>query len=449
MSTPEPDALTQTIVEHADRHVGVSKKVFGLNFDFSEDSLTLVDDAITKFHPDGNIMDSTILAYGSYIGETIRRNLGGVWLQDERGVAMLDQVGGVGLKVPPFSWARKRFDNGIEDSIAYKYAFIKSEIIKNGGQLPTPADTASASTYTEDPMLGPNIDRLGRAPILVFLLVAAVDGDISANETRAFRKILEASQDCGSPLMQAVIEGVTIPSLEEFFRELMAGGIKPLDELQSIRVILDENYGNLAPAFKEALVYIGQKVAEASGGFLGFGKKVSKDELLVITVIANVLGLIKDEAGEMPLDVAPEDLERLGRAPVIIFMAVANADGKMGHKELKVFIEIIAGADTCPVGLLRTALETATLARLDDFVTQITAEGFKASDDLRQTAQMLDSKYPQVAFACKQELLAIGRRIAEASGGRFFGFGKKISDQEMQVLGVIAVTLGLVESEEV
>ena len=101
MNASELDDLTQAIIEHADKHVGVSRDVLGLNFDFSENSLAQVDEAISKFHSDGNLLDSTILGYGSYVGEIIRRNLGAVWVQDERGVASLEPpewalAGGVG-----------------------------------------------------------------------------------------------------------------------------------------------------------------------------------------------------------------------------------------------------------------------------------------------------------------------------------------------------------------
>ena len=47
---------------------------------------------------------------------------------------------------------------------------------------------------------------------------------------------------------------------------------------------------NDAREFKNELVDLGRKIAEASGGFLGFGEKVSDEEITVLTEITSVLG---------------------------------------------------------------------------------------------------------------------------------------------------------------
>lgn len=46
-----------------------------------------------------------------------------------------------------------------------------------------------------------------------------------------------------------------------------------------------------AQAFKQALLGLGKAVASASGGFLGFGSKISKEEKATLERIAAGLGL--------------------------------------------------------------------------------------------------------------------------------------------------------------
>jgi hypothetical protein len=80
---PEDAALTTAIQKLAAKHVAVGKTVFGIEFDYSEESLQKLDEAISKHFPHGNVLDSTIEVYGAYVGETVRRTLGGVWAQSE------------------------------------------------------------------------------------------------------------------------------------------------------------------------------------------------------------------------------------------------------------------------------------------------------------------------------------------------------------------------------
>ncbi|MCD6052802.1 MAG: hypothetical protein K0Q55_4224 [Verrucomicrobia bacterium] len=400
------------------------------------------DEAISKFHPDGNILDSTILGYGSYVGEVIRRNLGGKWVQDERGVALLEQIGGIDLKAFPFSWTQKRFTNGEEDSLAFKFAVLKNEVVKANGQVPAPAADAPPSTYVGDPLLGPAIDQLGRSPLLVFIMVAAADGKVDKKEMIAFRQILENIEDCSSQLLIALIQGVTIPKIEIFLSELTSGDVSPIDELKSIAVTLDQYYAEHARQFKESLVDIARRIAEASGGVFGFGQKIDENETTVIAGIALMLGLHGDSAA---VPVESSDLELLGHAPVIIFLEVAAADGNIDKKEVLAFRKILENRELCPSPLFKEALETVTLPNLQEILGRLTSTPFNAQTELKRVAAMLDEKHPQEARVCKTILVTTGKRIAEASGG-LFGFGKKIGDEEQETISGIAEALGLPEA---
>jgi uncharacterized tellurite resistance protein B-like protein len=415
-----------------------------LEMDFSESSMALTDEAISKFHPDGAALDTTIVAYGAYVGEVIRRNLGGVWQQDERGVAILKNIGGVDITALPFSWTRKRFDNGMEDSLAYKYSFIKSEVAKSGVAVsPEPVRIPAAE---RDPLAGPEVDRLARSPLLVFLIVAAADGKVDKKEMVAFHKVMSDGEVCGSRMLRTLYEKVTVPNIETFLQELTGGQIDPLTELKSVGAVLDEHYPDQAEMFKESLVDIARQIADASGGIFGFGKKMDKDEANAILAIAIALGVLERRTEAPAASAGTNDLELLGRAPVMVAIMVASADGDVDKKEILAFRDTLEKTFACPSVLLKQALETVTLPQLHEIIAEACVEGYDHLDMLRQTAAMLDAKYPQEALLCKTLLVAIARKVAEASGG-FLGFGKKVGAEELQCIAEISEALGLPKAD--
>lgn len=285
-------ALSSEIQRLAESHVSVSQQTFGINFDYSEPTLRQIDEVISKYHPDGYALETTVLGYGAYVGETIRRNLGGVWDQDDRGVAWLKRVGGLDLQASPFSWVQKRFTNGMEDSIAYKYDFLKHQA--GGGTATEPTGglriAAPAAATPEEK------EFLARSPLLVFLLVAAADGKVDKKELAAFDKIVEASLGSTNDLVRQTITQM-LPEVERHLEELTSEGVNPLEELKRVAAILDSNHPNEAEEFKIYLLVVATKIAQSSGGFLGFGKKIDDREAAAIAAIAVTLG-IKDLACE-------------------------------------------------------------------------------------------------------------------------------------------------------
>ena len=69
-----------------------------------------------------------VAAFGSYLGETIRRRLGGQWIADEGDAFCLLNVGNTDTRVFPFSKMEKRFVNGIEDALADYCTTIKTAV---------------------------------------------------------------------------------------------------------------------------------------------------------------------------------------------------------------------------------------------------------------------------------------------------------------------------------
>ncbi len=74
------DAPTnQYAMERADSFSELMRTRFGVQYDLSVESLKAVDQVVATFHADGPVIDSTIMNYAYYIGEVMRRSLGGHW----------------------------------------------------------------------------------------------------------------------------------------------------------------------------------------------------------------------------------------------------------------------------------------------------------------------------------------------------------------------------------
>jgi hypothetical protein len=296
MPTPEenPD-LTVELQKLAQSHVDMAASKFGLSLDYSEESLRYVDDAISKHFGEGETLDETLLTHGAYVGETLRRKFGGVWVQDERGVALLDGVGGGNLKASPFSWVQARFSNGMADGLAVRFASFHQELQQSGPKpalakplaVPKPAAEPASDAPSEEDM-----KLITRAPLLVFLLVAAADGKIDKKEMIGFQKVSMEVMVGATPLLREAMSRL-LPKIDEHLRAMQASN--PVEQLERLSTVLDSFYAKEARTFKEQLMTIAIKIAESSGGFLGMGSKVSKDEKMAIAGIGMVLGLIEEE----------------------------------------------------------------------------------------------------------------------------------------------------------
>lgn len=128
--------------------------------------------------------------------------------------------------------------------------------------------------------------KLTYSPFLSFFLVSLADGSIDKKELKSFVKSLSNQEN---PLMIELLNSCHAPA-----SEIMSHFVKLGEEvstlLQEIGEILDSKLPkNYAFAFKVELFKIGKSVAEASGGFFGFGKKISKQEESALVAIATML----------------------------------------------------------------------------------------------------------------------------------------------------------------
>ena len=128
MSQEEARAFISQIPLQAEKHRELAKGVFGIELDYSADSILKLDKMIQEGWPKPpTMLDQVVLGFGSYLGEAIRHIHGGDWgFNPEQGLYF--DVGGRDIKIFPFAKVKKRFLNGDEDSLAYYYSFIRSKV---------------------------------------------------------------------------------------------------------------------------------------------------------------------------------------------------------------------------------------------------------------------------------------------------------------------------------
>ncbi len=139
-------------------------------------------------------------------------------------------------------------------------------------------------------------DRLARAPLLVFKLVADADGMVDRKERDKLALMCKRVDEFPSPLFRAAVSKL-VHDYDRIFMEMQQSNLEPVEELQAAGAELDASYPGESVVFKQCLMRWGKGVAQASGGVLGLGKKTGQQEALVLTAIAVSLGLV-DERGK-------------------------------------------------------------------------------------------------------------------------------------------------------
>ncbi len=121
------DGIRQIAEAYALDAVDAAKANFGIDLDWSIESIRDVETMFGQLHdhldekPSDDALDMFAKAFGSYVGEVIRRKHGGEWgmlaLQDE-------EFPGLSLGIWPWSRAYKRIVNGPEDNIWHYYVLL-------------------------------------------------------------------------------------------------------------------------------------------------------------------------------------------------------------------------------------------------------------------------------------------------------------------------------------
>jgi hypothetical protein len=128
LSAKASEKIVKKIQEQAETLVKLTEHKFKIKLDYSEEALALADDLITvffKIHREHYIKATVLI--GSYLGETIIRNLGGKWMKD----LSIAKVGKLKGTAYPMGRARKRLANGTDDSFVYYYKNLKLTTTRN------------------------------------------------------------------------------------------------------------------------------------------------------------------------------------------------------------------------------------------------------------------------------------------------------------------------------
>ncbi len=132
----------------------------------------------------------------------------------------------------------------------------------------------------------------------------------------------------------------------------------------------------------------------------------------------------------------------IARAPGIVFLLVAAADGKIDNKEIKQFAKLLKSPD---YEILVAAMQQAGQSLLD-LLTDVQNSQLQPLEELKQLREILDNYFPEdAALLYKSTLLKLAIGTAQASGGLFGIFGNKIGKEEEIVLAMIVSVLGLLE----
>ena len=134
-------------------------------------------------------------------------------------------------------------------------------------------------------------DVLCCAPISIFCLVAGSDGNIDKKEFMAFAKMILGLKHYDHELIKAVYAG-TVDNIEAKFNIVVKNFDAIIPNIKKIRSILKGKVEDkVIEEFCKSILFISVKVASASGGFLGFGAKISKEEKEMLVRISTMLDL--------------------------------------------------------------------------------------------------------------------------------------------------------------
>ena len=288
------EAFVQQLSDMAEQQAKTTATEFGVELDFSPESLDKLDEVIARpeFKSDGN--DSAGTGLGVYVGEVIRRNLGARWTENEEYGVHLRSVGDENMISLPIRWIQRRIGYGHDESLMDKYRSLVHQLegratVSEG----TAAFIAGPDGIMEEDHGIPEI--LVRAPAIIFHITAAADGEVDDEEREQFMRFMADYTEERSPLFKRVVVAMR-PKINQYFAYLNSPEFNDHESLDLIQKSVDAQFTEEeARAFKVALLDLGKSVADASGGFLGFGDKISEEEITWLTHIAEVFGLAAEK----------------------------------------------------------------------------------------------------------------------------------------------------------
>jgi hypothetical protein len=161
-------------------------------------------------------------------------------------------------------------------------------------ELDTSLSEVSQKRLTDeesDAASSPSIE-LQKCPAIVFMMVAAADGSIDEKEVNTLKKIIQDIPNHESKLFQASL-AMLVSDFENTIKACSAPVLQNFATLIDIIAQVREAMPEEADLFCRALYDLGEKVAKSSGGFLGFGKKIGKEEEAALGLLSGILGTRK------------------------------------------------------------------------------------------------------------------------------------------------------------
>lgn len=116
-------------VEMLTEEYGAQLRASGIQMDFSEQTVGIVESVLGAFHEDEELDPQTLknmsLLFGAYVGEILRKQFPKAqWAEDQRGAKFI-QVGT--SQASPVAWCYKRLVNG--ESVFEKYMTFRNHIL--------------------------------------------------------------------------------------------------------------------------------------------------------------------------------------------------------------------------------------------------------------------------------------------------------------------------------
>ena len=155
-----------------------------------------------------------------------------------------------------------------------------------------PAEPGESSRGDDSLFEDEEWNLLEKAPIYVFLFVAAADGRIEAQEAESFVNVLASMYERTNELYRRIITRI-MPGLEPLLQEVIA---EKTDMIEALRAVNDLVNRKMSPdearEFKEGLFFIGQKVAEKPSDQSGEMLTISETEKKALAATAIILELV-------------------------------------------------------------------------------------------------------------------------------------------------------------
>ncbi len=138
-----------------------------------------------------------------------------------------------------------------------------------------------------------------------------------------------------------------------------------------------------------------------------------------------------------PSDLTDQDWFIIGQTPIIAFLLVAAADGKIDKKEANTCADLLTQFSAQQEHPLTAQMMRSALQNMSASMLQLTSSTNPMEALLRVNNLINEKIGGEDATIMKNTVLMMAKKIAEASGG-FLGLGNKIDEDEAQALQLLA-----------